>query len=86
MNIYTFEADFRELNKCSVAVHEDMNQVGTLSADGSVKLDYDKIAFWTTSGEERDEKRPCSYEKRQIKKTLQAIWEAPFLRLRMVNL
>lgn len=88
-----------QLYKCSVAIHEDFNQVGTLGSDGVAHLDYDKIAYWTTSGEEQDEKcqacffrpacqgnhcplyrmrtgnRPCSYEKRQIKRTLQAIWE-----------
>lgn len=89
-----------QLYKCSVAMDEDRNHVGKLYADGSAALDYDKIALWTTSGEERDEKcqacffrpacqgnhcplyrmrtgeRPCSYEKRQIKRTLQAIWHS----------
>lgn len=86
------------LYKCSVAIEQDNNRLGRIHADGTLELDYDKLALWTTSGEETDEKcqacffrpacqgnhcplyrmrtgrRPCSYEKRQIKKTLRTIW------------
>lgn len=86
------------LYKCSVALNQDNNRLGRIYEDGTLDLDYDKLALWTTSGEETDEKcqacffrpacqgnhcplyrmrtgnRPCSYEKRQIKKTLRTIW------------
>jgi uncharacterized protein len=63
-----------------------------------MELDLDKMALWTTSGEETDAQcqscffrpacqgnhcplyrmrtgnRPCSYEKRQIKRTLRTLW------------
>ncbi|MEK3872936.1 MULTISPECIES: radical SAM/SPASM domain-containing protein [unclassified Paenibacillus] len=88
------------LYKCSVALEQDNNRLGRIHEDGTLDLDYDKLALWTTSGEETDEKcqacffrpacqgnhcplyrmrtgnRPCSYEKRQIKKTLRTIWMA----------
>lgn len=86
------------LYKCSVAMEQDDNRLGHVHQDGTLEIDYDKLALWTTSGEETDEKcqacffrpacqgnhcplyrmrtgqRPCSYEKRQIKKTLRTIW------------
>lgn len=86
------------LYKCSVALEQDNNRLGRIYEDGTMDLDVDKLALWTTSGEETDEKcqacffrpacqgnhcplyrmrtgnRPCSYEKRQIKKTLRTIW------------
>ncbi|MEF2968168.1 radical SAM protein [Paenibacillus sp. M1] len=86
------------LYKCSVALEQDNNRLGWIHPDGTLDLDYDKLALWTTSGEETDEKcqacffrpacqgnhcplyrmrtgqRPCSYEKRQIKRTLRTIW------------
>lgn len=87
-----------KLYKCSVAIDQENNQLGRIHADGQLELDMDKLALWTTSGEETDEKcracffrpacqgnhcplyrmrsgnRPCSYEKRQIKKVLRTIW------------
>lgn len=86
------------LYKCSVAIDQDNNRLGKIHKDGTLDLDMDKLALWTTSGEETNEKcqscffrpscqgnhcplyrmrtgnRPCSYEKRQIKKTLRTIW------------
>lgn len=86
------------LYKCSVAMEQDNNRLGHIHQDGTLEMDYDKLALWTTSGEETDEKcqacffrpacqgnhcplyrmrtgqRPCSYEKRQIKKVLRTIW------------
>jgi uncharacterized protein len=88
-----------KLYKCTIALEEDFNQLGQLHSDGSIDLDYDKMALWTTSGEEKDELcrscfyrpacqgnhcplyrmrtglRPCPFEKRQIKKALNLIWE-----------
>jgi uncharacterized protein len=43
-----------QLYKCTISFEEDFNQVGQLYKDGSVDLDYDKIAVWVTSGEEKD--------------------------------
>jgi uncharacterized protein len=87
------------LYKCTVALDEEANQIGWLRSDGTAQLDYDKLALWTTSGEEKDEhcracffrpacqgnhcplfrmrtgQRPCSFEKRKIKKVLQLIHE-----------
>jgi uncharacterized protein len=83
--------------KCTLAFDDDDNKLGNLSEDGTLHLDYDKLAKWTLSGEETDEhcqacffrpacqgnqcpyyrkvtgNRPCSHEKRQIKKVLQLI-------------
>ncbi|MDG5787470.1 radical SAM protein [Evansella sp. AB-P1] len=44
-----------QLYKCTLAFHKSINQIGKLFPDGSVELDYDKIAKWTLSGEETDE-------------------------------
>ncbi|WP_025684023.1 radical SAM/SPASM domain-containing protein [Paenibacillus maysiensis] len=87
-----------KLYKCSVAIDQENNQLGQIHGDGSMELDLDKMALWTTSGEETDAKcqacffrpacqgnhcplyrmrtgnRPCSYEKRQIKRTLRTLW------------
>ena len=87
------------LYKCSVAFHEPVNQVGKLLDDGTLELDYDKLAYWVTTGDEQDEtcrscffrpacngshcklyrmrngERPCSFEKRQIKRVLQTIYK-----------
>lgn len=86
------------LYKCSVALEQENNQLGRIHKDGTLDIDMDKLALWTTSGEETDAKcqacffrpacqgnhcplyrmrtgnRPCSYEKRQIKKVLRTIW------------
>ncbi|WP_102275212.1 radical SAM/SPASM domain-containing protein [Cytobacillus massiliigabonensis] len=43
-----------QLYKCTIALNEEMNRVGQIHEDGSVTLDFDKIAIWTTSGEETD--------------------------------
>lgn len=86
------------LYKCSVALEQENNQLGRIHPDGTLDLDMDKLALWTTSGEDTDANcqacffrpacqgnhcplyrmrtgnRPCSYEKRQIKKVLRTIW------------
>lgn len=43
-----------KLYKCTVSFEEEVNKVGEIHEDGSLDLDYDKIAAWTTSGEETD--------------------------------
>jgi len=87
------------LHKCTLAFADEINQVGQVNNDGKFDLDYDKIAFWTTSGEEQDEvcqvcffrpacqgnhcpyyrketgDRPCSYEKKSIKKAINLVWK-----------
>lgn len=42
------------LYKCSVALEQDNNRLGFIHRDGTLDLDYDKLALWTTSGEETD--------------------------------
>ena len=42
------------INKCTVALDTDYNQVGRLHEDGSLELDLDKFAKWTSSGLEED--------------------------------
>ncbi|UOF91856.1 radical SAM protein [Fodinisporobacter ferrooxydans] len=42
------------LYKCTCAFDEQVNQVGTLFQDGSVELDYDKLALWVSSGDDQD--------------------------------
>jgi len=42
------------LNKCTVALDADYNAVGRLHEDGTVKLEIDKLAKWTSSGLEED--------------------------------
>ncbi|MBI0580088.1 radical SAM protein [Neobacillus cucumis] len=44
-----------QLYKCTLSLDEDFNKVGKIQEDGSLELDYDKIASWVTSGEETDE-------------------------------
>lgn len=44
------------LYKCSVAIDEDFNRLGWIQEDGTLDMDYDKLALWTTSGEETNEK------------------------------
>ncbi|MGO4888980.1 radical SAM protein [Anaerobacillus sp. MEB173] len=89
-----------QLYKCTLAFDQEFNQVGQLAGDGTATLNFDKIAAWTLSGEEKDEhcqscfyrpacqgnhcplyriqtgKRPCPFEKRQIKKVLQLLWKS----------
>ncbi|WP_042357594.1 radical SAM/SPASM domain-containing protein [Bacillus rubiinfantis] len=43
-----------QLYKCTVSLEEERNHVGKIDKDGSLQLDYDKIALWVTSGEETD--------------------------------
>lgn len=88
-----------QLYKCTCSFDEEFNKVGSLLPDGSMEIDYDKLALWVTSGEEKDTvcqscffrpscqgnhcplyrlrtgKRPCSYEKRKIKRVLRLIWQ-----------
>ncbi|NEW05898.1 radical SAM protein [Paenibacillus sp. SYP-B3998] len=52
-NSLVIGADGR-LYKCSVALDDEVNQVGWLLGDGSLELDMNKISLWTSSGEERD--------------------------------
>jgi uncharacterized protein len=42
------------LNKCTVALDADYNAVGRLHEDGTIELDIDKLAKWTSSGLEED--------------------------------
>ncbi|MDQ0201530.1 radical SAM/SPASM domain-containing protein [Neobacillus ginsengisoli] len=88
-----------QLYKCTCSLDEEFNKVGTLFSNGSMEIDYDKMALWVTSGEEKDSvcqscfyrpscqgnhcplyrlrtgKRPCSYEKRKIKRVLGLIYK-----------
>ena len=43
-----------QLYKCTTVLDEEVNKVGHLHADGTMELDYDKIASWVMSGEETD--------------------------------
>ena len=43
-----------QLYKCTLSLDEEFNKVGKIHEDGSLELDYDKIASWVTSGEETD--------------------------------
>lgn len=43
-----------QLYKCSVAIDQENNQLGHIDEDGIMDLDLDKMALWTTSGEETD--------------------------------
>jgi uncharacterized protein len=43
-----------QLYKCTTALDQDVNHVGTLHEDGTMDLDYDKLISWVTSGEETD--------------------------------
>ncbi|HJV46155.1 MAG TPA: radical SAM protein [Bacillota bacterium] len=50
------------LYKCTCSFNEEFNHVGSISSDGSLEIDYDKLALWVTSGEEKDEVcRSCFY-------------------------
>ena len=42
------------LYKCSIALDDEMNRVGRLLPGGQLELDEDKIAMWTSGGEEKD--------------------------------
>ena len=43
-----------QLYKCTISFDEEVNKVGTIDGNGHLELDFDKIAAWTTSGEETD--------------------------------
>ncbi|NSL52537.1 radical SAM/SPASM domain-containing protein [Calidifontibacillus erzurumensis] len=43
-----------QLYKCTCSLNEDFNHVGRLLPDGSMDIDYDKVAFWVTGGEDKD--------------------------------
>jgi uncharacterized protein len=43
-----------QLYKCTISFDEEVNKVGKIYEDGHLDLDYDKMASWTTSGEETD--------------------------------
>jgi uncharacterized protein len=50
------------LYKCTCSFEEEFNHVGSLLPDGSLDINYDKLALWVTSGEEKDEGcRSCFY-------------------------
>jgi uncharacterized protein len=42
------------LQKCTVALDADYNTVGRLNENGTIELDIDKLAKWTSSGLEED--------------------------------
>lgn len=42
------------LFKCTCSLEEEFNNVGSILPDGSMDIDYDKLALWVTSGEEND--------------------------------
>ena len=42
------------INKCTVALDADYNDVGRLRADGSIDLDVEKLSRWTNSGIDED--------------------------------
>jgi uncharacterized protein len=44
-----------QVYKCTCFLHEEYNHVGWLHADGTMEVDFDKLALWVTSGEEQDE-------------------------------
>jgi uncharacterized protein len=43
-----------QVYKCTTVLDEDVNKVGHIYEDGTLDLDYDKLAFWVTNGEEND--------------------------------
>ncbi|REK53988.1 MAG: radical SAM/SPASM domain-containing protein [Geobacillus sp.] len=43
-----------QLYKCTCFLHEEYNHVGRLHDDGTMEVDFDKLALWVTSGEEQD--------------------------------
>lgn len=50
------------LYKCTCSFEEEFNHIGRLLPDGSLDIDYDKLALWVTSGEEKDEVcKSCFY-------------------------
>jgi len=44
-----------QVYKCTCFLDEEYNHVGRLHADGTMDIDFDKLALWVTSGEEQDE-------------------------------
>lgn len=43
-----------QIYKCTTVLDEDVNKVGKIYEDGSLDIDYDKMAYWVTNGEEND--------------------------------
>ncbi|MED4351255.1 radical SAM protein [Schinkia azotoformans] len=43
-----------QLYKCTCSFNEEFNHVGQLLPDGTMDIDYDKVAFWVTGGEDKD--------------------------------
>lgn len=43
-----------QIYKCTTVLDEDVNKVGRIYEDGSLDIDYDKMAYWVMSGEEND--------------------------------
>ncbi|GAX91223.1 radical SAM/SPASM domain-containing protein [Effusibacillus lacus] len=43
-----------KLYKCTCALDEEINQIGSLSENGSLLLDHDKLAVWVSSGDDAD--------------------------------
>ncbi len=52
-NSFVIGAD-GQLYKCTTCLDEEINKVGKLHEDGSLAIDFDKLATWVTSGEETD--------------------------------
>lgn len=52
-NSFVVRANGR-INKCTVALNSDFNDVGELTENGGIVLDLDRIAKWTGSGMEED--------------------------------
>lgn len=51
-----------KLYKCTCALDEEVNRIGRLLPDGSVAIDYDKLALWVGSGDDKDPVcRSCFY-------------------------
>lgn len=44
-----------KLFKCTLAFDDEINQIGKINENGTADIDYDRLAFWVTSGEETDE-------------------------------
>jgi uncharacterized protein len=50
------------LYKCTVAFDDPRNHVGRINADGSIELDYDRFALWTSSDYRSDSNcQKCFY-------------------------
>jgi uncharacterized protein len=51
---FVVRADGR-INKCTVALESDLNQVGQILPDGEMVLDQEKLSLWTTTDASKDE-------------------------------